>query len=49
LALGRQAIYDALIYHAVIRLATFVEMVAYSATVNHGGGLPKERERAWAN
>lgn len=44
-----EAIYDTLIYHAAIRLAPFVEMVTHSATVNHGGGLRKERERVWAN
>jgi alpha-N-arabinofuranosidase len=38
-----------LIYHAAIRLAPFVEMVTHSATVNHGGGLRKERERVYAN
>lgn len=44
-----EAIYDILIYHAAIRLSPFVEMVTHSATVNHGGGLRKERERVWAN
>jgi alpha-L-arabinofuranosidase len=44
-----EAIYDVLIYHAALRLAPFVEMVTHSATVNHGGGLRKERERVYAN
>jgi alpha-N-arabinofuranosidase len=44
-----EAIYDVLIYHACVRLAPFVEMVTHSATVNHGGGLRKQRERVWAN
>ena len=44
-----EALYDVLIYHAAIRLAPFVEMVTHSATVNHGGGLRKERERVYAN
>jgi len=44
-----EALYDVLIYHAAIRLAPFVEMVTHSATVNHGGGLRKERERVFAN
>jgi alpha-N-arabinofuranosidase len=44
-----EALYDVLIYHSAIRLAPFVEMVTHSATVNHGGGLRKERERVWAN
>jgi len=43
-----EALYDVLIYHAAIRLAPFVEMVTHSATVNHGGGLRKQRERVYA-
>jgi alpha-N-arabinofuranosidase len=42
-------LYDVLIYHASVRLAPFVEMVTHSATVNHGGGLRKTRERVFAN
>ena len=44
-----EALYDVLIYHASVRLAPFVEMVTHSATVNHGGGLRKTRERVFAN
>jgi alpha-N-arabinofuranosidase len=44
-----EALYDVLVYHAAIRLAPFVTMVTHSATVNHGGGLRKERERVYAN
>jgi len=44
-----EAVYDTLIYHASVRLLPFVEMVTHSATVNHGGGLRKERERVYAN
>jgi alpha-N-arabinofuranosidase len=44
-----EALYDVLIYHAAIQLAPFVEMVTHSATVNHGGGLRKTRERVYAN
>jgi alpha-N-arabinofuranosidase len=44
-----EALYDTLIYHAAARLQPFVEMVTHSATVNHGGGLRKERERVYAN
>ncbi len=44
-----EALYDVLIYHAAVRLAPFVEMVTHSATVNHGGGLRKSRERVFAN
>lgn len=44
-----EALYDVLIYHAAVRLAPFVTMVTHSATVNHGGGLRKSRERVYAN
>ncbi len=44
-----EALYDVLLYHAAIRLGNFVEMVTHSATVNHGGGLRKQRERVFAN
>jgi alpha-N-arabinofuranosidase len=44
-----EALYNVLIYHRAIRMAPFVEMITHSATVNHGGGLRKERERVYAN
>jgi alpha-N-arabinofuranosidase len=44
-----EALYDVLVYHGAVRLAPLVEMVTQSATVNHGGGLRKERERVYAN
>jgi alpha-N-arabinofuranosidase len=44
-----EGLYDVLIYHSAVRLAPFVEMVTHSATVNHGGGLRKSRERVFAN
>ncbi|HHN46316.1 MAG TPA: hypothetical protein ENN09_02640 [Planctomycetes bacterium] len=44
-----EALYATLVYHLSIRLSPFVEMVTHSATVNHGGGLRKERERVYAN
>jgi len=44
-----EALYNVLIYHASVSLAPFVEMVTHSATVNHGGGLRKTRERVFAN
>ncbi len=44
-----EALYDILVYHAAVRLQPFVEMVTHSATVNHGGGLRKERERVYPN
>jgi alpha-L-arabinofuranosidase len=44
-----EALYDTLIFHAAARLQPFVELVTHSATVNHGGGLRKERERVYAN
>lgn len=44
-----EGLYDVLIYHSAVRLAPFVTMVTHSATVNHGGGLRKSRERVYAN
>jgi alpha-N-arabinofuranosidase len=44
-----EALYNVLIYHSAVRLAPFVEMVTHSATINHGGGLRKSRERVFAN
>jgi alpha-N-arabinofuranosidase len=44
-----EALYDVLIYHAAVRLAPFIKVITQSATVNHGGGLRKERERVYAN
>ncbi len=44
-----EALYDTLIYHAAVRLQPFITLVTHSATVNHGGGLRKERERVYAN
>jgi len=44
-----EALYATLIIHECIRLGELVEMVTHSATVNHGGGLRKRRERVWAN
>ena len=44
-----EALSLALIINTCIRLGDFVQMVTHSATVNHGGGLRKERERVYAN
>jgi alpha-N-arabinofuranosidase len=44
-----EALYDVLYYHMAIRLGDFVELFTHSATVNHGGGLRKDRERVYAN
>ena len=44
-----EAIYDTLVYHAAIRLGSFVELITHSAIVNHGAGLRKEHERVYAN
>jgi len=44
-----EAVYNVLVYHGAVRLAPFVEMVTHSATVNHGGGLRKVKERVYAN
>ena len=44
-----EAIYYATIALASSRLGEFVRMITHSATVNHGGGLRKVRERAYPN
>jgi len=44
-----EALYLTLYYHTAVRLAPFIELITHSATVNHGGGLRKERERVYAN
>jgi alpha-N-arabinofuranosidase len=44
-----EALYHATIINTGIRLGNFVEMLTHSATVNHGGGLRKERERVYPN
>ncbi|MFA0783382.1 alpha-L-arabinofuranosidase C-terminal domain-containing protein [Fervidibacter sacchari] len=44
-----EALYFATIANMAIRLGDFVELITHSATVNHGGGLRKERERVYAN
>lgn len=40
-----EPLYLATIVHECIRMGEFVQMLTHSATVNHGGGLQKERER----
>jgi len=44
-----EAIYNTLFGHLAVRMTPFIEMITHSATVNHGGGLRKERERVYAN
>jgi len=44
-----EALSLAVIVNTCIRLGDFVELLTHSATVNHGGGLRKERERVYAN
>lgn len=44
-----EALYFATFLFESIRLGGFVEMLTHSATVNHGGGLRKTRERVYAN
>lgn len=44
-----EALYFSTLVHECIRLGDFVELFTHSATVNHGGGLRKTRERVWAN
>jgi alpha-N-arabinofuranosidase len=44
-----EALYLFAYLHAFVRMEGVVEMLTHSATVNHGGGLRKTRERVWAN
>lgn len=44
-----EALYLTTLLHAFIRMEGTVELLTHSATVNHGGGLRKARERVWAN
>lgn len=44
-----EALYATLFSYVAVRSAPLVEVVTHSATVNHGGGLRKERERVYAN
>jgi len=43
-----EPLYDALIINECIRMGGLVDILTHSATVNHGGGLRKTRERVWA-
>lgn len=42
-----EALFDATIAFESIRLGGIGAMVTHSATVNHGGGLQKQKERVW--
>jgi alpha-N-arabinofuranosidase len=42
-----EPLYFGTILHECIRMGEFVQMITHSATVNHGGGLQKHRERTW--
>lgn len=42
-----EPLYLATIVHECIRIGSFVSMITHSATVNHGGGVQKKRERTW--
>jgi alpha-N-arabinofuranosidase len=44
-----EALYLFTLINAFIRMQGAVELLTHSATVNHGGGLRKSRERVWAN
>lgn len=44
-----EALYVLTMINAFIRTHGTVELLTHSATVNHGGGLRKTRERVWAN
>lgn len=42
-----EPLYLATIVHECVRMRSFIELLTHSATVNHGGGLQKKRERTW--
>jgi alpha-N-arabinofuranosidase len=44
-----EALYTLTMINAFVRLEGAVDMLTHSATVNHGAGLRKTRERVWAN
>lgn len=44
-----EAVYFATMFFECVRMGDFVEMITHSATVNHGGGLRKTKERVWGN
>jgi alpha-N-arabinofuranosidase len=44
-----EALYVLTMINAFIRTDGTIELLTHSATVNHGGGLRKTRERVWAN
>jgi alpha-N-arabinofuranosidase len=44
-----EALYLLTLINSFIRMEGTVEMLTHSATVNHGGGLRKARQRVWAN
>jgi len=44
-----EAVYLMTLVHEFIRMGDVVGILTHSATVNHGGGLRKERQRVWAN
>jgi len=44
-----EPLYLATIVHECVRMGEFVDHLTHSATVNHGGGLRKHRERTWAD
>lgn len=44
-----EALYVATLVHECIRMGDAIEMITHSATVNHGGGIRKTRERVWGN
>lgn len=44
-----EPLYLATIVHECARMGAFVQLLTHSATVNHGGGLQKKRERTWTD
>lgn len=44
-----ESVHWTMFYHVACRLHPFLGLITHSATVNHGGGARKVRERVWAN
>lgn len=44
-----EAIFYATTVNECIRMGEFVDLITHTATVNHGGGLQKHKQRVWAD
>lgn len=48
-ASAAECAFQRLYYHMAVRLSPFIPIITHSATVNHGGGLRKQKGRVYAN